>query len=107
MDDDFLGIQKEAPLGVLHTPVRPPTEFRQASLQRVGSRPRILLGDQVVNPTFWHSVAMVRGRRFHEMTLAPRAGVENYRLLAPVKDLTADETALPALGTLTVTEMEA
>ena len=33
-------------------------------------------------------------------------GVENYRLLAPVKDLTADETALPALGTLTVTEME-
>lgn len=85
LDDDFLGIQKEAPLGVLHTPVRPPTEFRQASLQRVGSRPRILLGDQVVNPTFWHSVAMVRGRRFHEMTLAPRAGVENYRLVLDFK----------------------
>ena len=34
-------------------------------------------------------------------------GVENYRLLAPTADLPADDTALPMLGTVTVTEMEA
>lgn len=34
-------------------------------------------------------------------------GVENYRFSAPTEDLTADDTVLPVLGTLTVTEMEA
>ena len=34
-------------------------------------------------------------------------GVENYHLLAPTEDLAADDTVLPVLGTLTVTEMEA
>ena len=34
-------------------------------------------------------------------------GVENYRFSAPAADLAADDTVLPVLGTLTVTEMEA
>ena len=34
-------------------------------------------------------------------------GVENYRFLEPSEDLTADDTVLPVLGTLTVMEMEA
>lgn len=34
-------------------------------------------------------------------------GVENYRFSAPAEDLAADNTVLPVLGTLTVTEMEA
>ena len=34
-------------------------------------------------------------------------GVENYRLLSPAADLAADDTKLPILGELTVTEMEA
>ena len=34
-------------------------------------------------------------------------GVENYRLLSPTADLAADDTKLPVLGTLTITEMEA
>ena len=34
-------------------------------------------------------------------------GVENYRFSAPAVDLAADDTVLPVLGTLTVTEMEA
>ena len=34
-------------------------------------------------------------------------GVENYRLLSPAADLGADDTKLPVLGTLTVTEMGA
>ena len=34
-------------------------------------------------------------------------GVENYRFSAPVEDLAADDTVLPVLGTLSVTEMEA
>lgn len=33
--------------------------------------------------------------------------VENYRFSAPTEDLAADDTVLPVLGTLTVTEMEA
>lgn len=33
-------------------------------------------------------------------------GVENYHLLAPAADLPADDTVLPVLGTLTVTEVE-
>ena len=33
-------------------------------------------------------------------------GVENYHLLAPTADLTADDGVLPVLGTLTVTELE-
>lgn len=34
-------------------------------------------------------------------------GVENYHILTPAGDVTGDATALPVLGTLTVTEMEA
>ena len=34
-------------------------------------------------------------------------GVENYRFSAPAADLAADNTVLPVLGTLTVTELEA
>lgn len=34
-------------------------------------------------------------------------GVENYRILTPEGDVAGDTTALPVLGTLTVTEMEA
>lgn len=34
-------------------------------------------------------------------------GVENYRIFAPLEDLAAQETVLPVLGTLCVTEMEA
>jgi len=34
-------------------------------------------------------------------------GVENYRFSAPAADVAADDTVLPVLGTLTVTEMEA
>lgn len=34
------------------------------------------------------------------------AGVENYHILAPTADLAADSTVLPALGTLSVTEMK-
>lgn len=34
-------------------------------------------------------------------------GVGNYRFSAPAEDLAADDTVLPVLGTLTVTEMEA
>lgn len=34
-------------------------------------------------------------------------GVENYRFSAPAADLAADDTVLPVLGTLAVTEMEA
>ena len=34
-------------------------------------------------------------------------GVENYHLLAPTADLEANDTVLPVLGTLTVTEVEA
>ena len=33
-------------------------------------------------------------------------GVENYRLLSPAADLAADDTKLPVLGTVTITEME-
>ena len=33
-------------------------------------------------------------------------GVENYRFTAPAADLAADGTALPVLGTLSVTELE-
>ena len=33
-------------------------------------------------------------------------GVENYRFSAPEEDFAADDTVLPVLGTLTVTEME-
>ena len=33
-------------------------------------------------------------------------GVENYRISAPAADLAADGTALPVLGTLSVTELE-
>ena len=34
-------------------------------------------------------------------------GVENYRILSPETDVSADDAVLPVLGTLTVTEMEA
>ena len=34
-------------------------------------------------------------------------GVENYRFTAPAADVAAEDTVLPALGTLSVTEMEA
>ena len=34
-------------------------------------------------------------------------GVENYRFTAPAADVAADDTVLPVLGALTVTEMEA
>lgn len=34
-------------------------------------------------------------------------GVENYHILAPTADMAADDTVLPVLGTVTVTEMEA
>ena len=34
-------------------------------------------------------------------------GVENYRFTAPAEDLPADDTVLPVLGTLSVTQMEA
>lgn len=34
-------------------------------------------------------------------------GVENYRFSTPAEDLAADDTVLPVLGTLSVTEMEA
>ena len=34
-------------------------------------------------------------------------GVENYHLLAPTADMAADDTVLPVLGEITVTEMEA
>lgn len=34
-------------------------------------------------------------------------GVENYRFSAPADDIAADDTVLPVLGTLSVTEMEA
>ena len=34
-------------------------------------------------------------------------GVENYHILAPTADLAGDDTVLPMLGTLTITEMEA
>ena len=34
-------------------------------------------------------------------------GVENYRLLAPTADIPADDTVLPLLGEVSVTEMEA
>ena len=34
-------------------------------------------------------------------------GVRNYHLLAPTADIAADDTVLPVLGTVTVTEMEA
>ena len=34
-------------------------------------------------------------------------GVENYRFSAPAEDLSADDSVLPVLGTLNVTEMEA
>ena len=33
-------------------------------------------------------------------------GVENYRFTAPAADIPADSTALPVLGTLSVTELE-
>ena len=34
-------------------------------------------------------------------------GVENYRILAPTADIPADDTVLPLLGEVTITEMEA
>lgn len=34
-------------------------------------------------------------------------GVENYRFTAPAADVAADDTVLPVLGTLSITEMEA
>ena len=33
-------------------------------------------------------------------------GVANYRITAPTADIVANDTVLPILGTLTVTEME-
>ncbi|MGN0866608.1 MAG: hypothetical protein ACI4SG_02885 [Oligosphaeraceae bacterium] len=81
VDDDFLGIQDERPLGVLASPPRPATSFLKAAFQQVGTRPVIRLGDKTFNPCFWHSVSMVRGRRFQEMPLAPQAGIRNYRLI--------------------------
>ena len=34
-------------------------------------------------------------------------GVKNYRFTAPAQDIVVDETTLPVLGSLSVTEMEA
>ncbi len=85
-NDDYLGIQNERPLGTLTAPPRPATSFQQATFQQVGTRPRIFLGDQEVSPCFWHAIDMIRNRRFQEMPLAPRAGIQNYRLVLDLKE---------------------
>lgn len=73
-----------------------------ADFSEVKGRAELAIGSLFTGRMLGRPVLLAElGNRLYDLE-----GVENYRLSAPAADLAADDTVLPVLGTLSVTELE-
>ena len=83
--DEYVEIDDSPVLAELDVPHREPPALQQARLETT-PRPALLLGGVRHNPTFWHSIATDRTKRYYELQLAADQGIQNYRVEADFLD---------------------
>lgn len=85
IDDDYVVLSGNDSVRI-HTEPQPAPAIQQAHILHIGTRPTIQLGDELVNPTFWHLITAQERERMYECDFSTACGFTNFRLHADFLD---------------------